>query len=178
MSSSNNKIYCGIVYRTKNFAAQCRENPEGEYLYQAFREYWDCGFSPSIGKDVLFARPDEAMKLHIRHAHTDSGDYEPEDSDKHHSAKESTWLKWRNGFIFRVPTSNSYLIYAVNENRDALVMDYIDRDAHSVTESAQYMDQYIEITYSFLAFTKCKEMPYDEDVYHEKWLLTNQDTTD
>ncbi|MBC6385844.1 type II toxin-antitoxin system YafO family toxin [Proteus mirabilis] len=171
MSSSNN--YCGIVYRTKKFADACLKNPEGEQLYNAFKDHWLKGYSPFFGKDILFARPDEALTLHIRHSHADSGQYEPEDSNKQHSAKESCWKKWKDGYVYRVPTSDSWLIYAVNENRDAMVMDYIHK-AHEVTQCIQYMDQYIEITYSFLSYTKCNQMPYDEDPFDDKWLIENQ----
>lgn len=172
MSSSNNS-YCGIVYRSGKFSDKCKIYPEAEALYQAFKDHWLKGYSPSFGKDVLFARPDEALMLHIRHSHVDSGKYEPEDSKEKHSAKETYWKKWRTGFMYGVPTSDSWLIYAVNENRDALVMDYI-HNAHKATQSTQYMDQYIEITYSFLSFTKCSQMPCDEDPFDEKWLISNQ----
>lgn len=171
--SSLNSIYRGIVYRSKKFADKCSEDSDAEDLFQAFREHWLMGYSPYIGKDALFARPTEIKGLHVRHGHADSKNYEPENSTEKHTAKESCWKKWQDGYCYRVPSSDSWLIYSVNENRDALVMDYI-HDAHKVTERTEYMDQYIEITYRFLAFSKCKEMPFDEDPFDDKWLAQPQ----
>ncbi|EJD6081613.1 type II toxin-antitoxin system YafO family toxin [Providencia rettgeri] len=176
MSSSNN-LYCGLVYRSVKFSKKCANEPEAENLYQAFKEHWLMGYSPFIGKDALFARPDEALNLHVRHGHADSKMYEPENSKEKHTAKESCWKKWQSGYGYKIPTSNSWLIYAVNENRDAMVMDYI-HNAHDVTKSMQYMDQYIEITYRFLEFTKCNQMSYIEHPFDDKYLIENQKSSD
>ncbi|MEA1624736.1 hypothetical protein RPN16_24595 [Salmonella enterica] len=173
--SSSNDLYCGSVFRTRKFLDVCSKDPECERLYQAFQDHWLKGYSPSFGKDILFCRPNEVLKLHLRHSHADSGMYEPENSKEKSSAKASCWEQWQEKkyYAVRVPTSDSWLIYTVNENRDALVMDYIHK-AHTVTESTQYMNQYIDITYSFLTFTKCNQMPYDEDPFDDKWLISNQ----
>ncbi|HII0384163.1 TPA: hypothetical protein ACYX9G_005320, partial [Klebsiella pneumoniae] len=104
--------------------------------------------------------------------HVDVGDYTSEESSTDILGKKSSWDMWKKIASVKVkytPTSNSFLVYSVNHNRDALVMFFIDADAHKVSEQEEFKEAAIEISYKFFEGTKTQPMPLDEDLFSEKW---------
>lgn len=171
-SKNQSVTYKGRVLHTQKFSAFCSSDPKIQEVADAFKEFWKTGYHPDMGKDAAFSRPAEILDLNVRHTHTDLKDYVPEDSDKDHSGKKSSWDAWKNIASVKVkytPTSNSFLVYSVNHNRDALVMFFIDSDAHSLTEKEEFKESAIRISYDFFEKTKTQPMPLDEDLFDEKW---------
>ncbi len=165
--------YRGRVLHTQNFSALCASDPELKKIADAFKQFWKTGYHPDMGKDAAFARPKEILKFNIRHTHSDLKDYVPEDSDKDHSGKKSSWDAWKNIASVKVkytPTSDSFLVYSVNHNRDALVMFFLDDDAHSKSEKDEFTESAISISYAFFEQTKTKAMPLSEDLFDKKWI--------
>ena len=164
--------YKGRVLHTQNFSALCASDPKLKHVADAFTQYWKTGYHPDLGKDAAYARPKEILELHVRHSHIDLQDYEPEESKEHHSAKKSAWDAWKNIASVKVkytPTINSFLVYSVNNNRDALVMFFIDSDAHNQSEMDEFKEKAISVSYIFFEKTKTNPMPLDEDLFDEKW---------
>ncbi|MEX9223566.1 hypothetical protein AB7W86_07550 [Providencia rettgeri] len=172
--------YKGKVYHTQDFADACL-NCEGLKEYaDAFKAFWLTGYHPSIGKDIETRKPREMLiDKHVRHAHVDTGNYAPEENKKHPNATKSSWLIWRTQIeLAKVePTSDAYLIYAVNDKRDAILISFIEDGAHKKSEEAQYLEYIMEKADFFYEKTS-KRMPLGENMFSDKWLLTNQDTTD
>lgn len=167
-----NPIFKGRVLHTGKFSTLCTSDTEVKKIADAFKQYWLDGYHPDIGKNAAFARPKEILNLNVRHAHCDNKDYTPENNKKDINGKKSTWDAWKNigsVKVTRVPTSDSFLIYSVNHNRDALVMFFISTDAHSATEVEDFTESAISISYEFFSQTKTSAMPLDEDLFSEKW---------
>ncbi|WP_433647472.1 hypothetical protein [Kosakonia pseudosacchari] len=178
-SASQNKnqqtvTFKGRVLHTQTFSALCASDAKAQEVADAFKQYWKNGYHPDLGKDIPFARPKEILNLHVRHTHVDTGNYVPEDSQKDKNGKKSAWDKWKKigsvKFTYS-PTSNSYLVYSVNNNRDALLMFFVDKDAHSLSELDAFTDKAISITYAFFESTESGAMPLDEDLFSDKWKL-------
>ncbi len=140
-------------------------------LKDAFKQYWSTGYHPSLGKDAAYARPVEILKLSVRHAHVDQGVYK---EGGNFTSTEKCWDLWKAGIGKTRPSSDACLIYVVNKNRDALVTAFIDDNAHSITETAEYMDRIIERAYWFFDQTKSDAMPLEEHdaLFDDKWLNT------
>lgn len=171
-SSQQTVTYKGRVLHTQNFSALCASDPKVKEVADAFKEFWKNGYHPDIGKDAAFARPKEVLDLHVRHSHVDTQNYVPENSVTDVRGKKSAWDNWKNIASVKVkysPTSDSFLIYSVNHCRDALVMFFIDTDAHDETERLAFAESVIEISYSFFDQTKTTPMPLDEDLFSDKW---------
>lgn len=167
-------IYKGRVFHTGKFSALCTSDTEVQKIADAFKQYWQDGYHPDIGKNAAFARPKEILNLNVRHAHCDNKDYTPENSNEDINGKKSSWDAWKNiGSVklTRVPTSDSFLVYSVNHNRDALVMFFISTDAHSATEVEDFTESAITISYEFFKQTKTNAMPLDEDLFSAKWEI-------
>lgn len=175
-ASQNNQnqvvTYKGRVLHTRNFSALCASDPELDKIAKAFTQFWKTGYHPDMGKDAAFSRPTEILNLNVRHTHTDLKDYVPEDSDKNHSGKKSSWDDWKNIASVKVrytPTSDSFLVYSVNHNRDAFVMFFVDADAHNETEKEEFKEAAITLSYVFFEQSKTQPMPLGEDLFDEKW---------
>lgn len=141
-------------------------------LERDFKAYWRNGAHPRFGKDAAFARPNEILALNVRHLHSDNGDYLVSNDPKDFTGTEKCWDDWRSGKSWTRPTSNAFVIYTVAENRDALLIAYIDQDAHEAAERFQIMEDVIKVTYSFYSKMKCQPMPLEEHqyIFDDKWL--------
>lgn len=138
-------------------------------LKDAFKKYWSSGFHPSFGQDAHFAKPKEILSLSVRKSHVDNGVYR---NDKGYTSTEGAWVKWRSGKEYIKPASDAYLIYAVTDQRNAMLNAFLDEDAHNTVENMAYMDEIIEVTYKFYHQTNSKPMPIDEHdaLFDDKWL--------
>ncbi|MDX6917483.1 hypothetical protein R9X49_20450 [Pectobacterium carotovorum] len=174
-NNSNTVVtYKGRVLHTQKFSALCASDPKLKGVADAFKDFWKNGYHPDIGKDAAFARPTEILSLHVRHSHVDTGAYTPEDSKTDVSGKKSAWDNWKDIAAVDVrytPTSNSFLVYSVNKNRDALLMFFLDSDAHNASEQTAFTEAAISISYDFFDKTKSDAMPLDEDLFSDKWKI-------
>ncbi|QPT15238.1 type II toxin-antitoxin system YafO family toxin [Serratia rubidaea] len=164
----------GRVFHDVAFSEFCKSDPELQKVADAFKSYWLNGYHPDIGKSIAFSRPKEVLDLCVMHSHVDTKDYTPEESKSHISGKKSSWDAWKRiGSVsvkmHRPPTSDSFIVYSVNNNRDALVIFFLDADAHSMTESSELMESAIKTSYRFFEQTKSQAMPLDEDLFSDKW---------
>ncbi|WGL96495.1 hypothetical protein [Arsenophonus nasoniae] len=192
MSFSNDldskPLFKGKVYRTKPFKEICDNNPKFEQLFQEFKTYWQYGPHPLFGKDDLFARPIEAIDYHIRHVHFNNQKYTPENSDKDKRGKESNWNNWADLIAmnspselieqrrFKTPTSDSYIVYSVNEHRHSIVMAVISDNAHDKTKKSHIMESFVQTTFETTINKGIKPFPSDCYPFDDAYLNNNQST--
>ncbi|END4894365.1 type II toxin-antitoxin system YafO family toxin [Salmonella enterica] len=130
-------------------------------LKDAFKCHWREGHHPDLGKDTLFERPDEALGFHLRKVHVNIGQY----ANYSFSCTQQCWNEWSDGLVdhngsYRAkPTSNSYLIYAVNVHRDAALLAYWDPPAHTKANEAVWMDSVLNFSKLFYEKTNTEPMP-------------------
>ncbi|MCD9605010.1 type II toxin-antitoxin system YafO family toxin [Raoultella planticola] len=133
-------------------------------LKEAFKCHWRNGHHPSLGKDTLFERPDEVLGFHLRKVHVNIGQY----AHFTYSCTAECWSEWEYGPIdergnYRAkPASNSYLIYAVNEHRDAVLLAYWDPPAHTKANQSVWMGSVLNFTRLF--HEKTKTYPLSRDI--------------
>lgn len=137
-----------------------------------FKDYWRNGNHPRFGKDAAFSRPGEILALNVRHLHSDNGQYLESKMPNDYTGTEQCWENWRNGKSYIRPASNAFVLYTVTDQRDALLIGYLDRDAHTMTERSDYMENVIHVTYQFYTQMGFKPMPLEEHefVFSDKWL--------
>ena len=161
--------YSGRIFPTNDF----KTNDFLITLKEAFKSHWRNGHHPSLGKDTLFDRPDEVLGYHLRKVHVNLGQY----ASYSYSCTEECWGEWLYGPIdergnFRPkPTSNAYLIYAVNEHRDAAILAYWDPPAHTKANESQWMDSIISFTKSFHEKTLTTPMPRDINPWNLEYKI-------
>ena len=113
--------------------------PEVAFYTEAFKIFWKEGFHPAIGKGGV-------MKFPSLYTDQAIGRFHVEPTSKPLSPYSSTaecWLRWsqQDEDMFVFPTSNKFLIFCVDENRDACLLGYLDgddRDAHEVIKDQNY----------------------------------------
>lgn len=137
----------GDVYVSGNYEylMECERNQgkhELETALKDFKIYWSTpGFQLSFGKDSQFTRPYHPapgiLACSIRKAHARPAIFTTL------FGQNGSEAKWNLQKIPRTATSNTYLIYAVNSNRDALVMALL-HDAHYQTQSNDLMEGFME----------------------------------
>ncbi|WP_140179444.1 type II toxin-antitoxin system YafO family toxin [Providencia stuartii] len=182
--------YCGKVFAHPSFADLCAKFPEIKIIYDYFIEYWRNGPHPSLGKDSLFNRPSTARESHVRHSHVNVGKYEAEGSENYRGTEEhwNKWLdilaandsgEWKNKHsYFKAPTSDAFLVYSVNERRDAIVLDFIPDGSHRITERPSLMEFYTQAVFTHTTSKGMKPFPIDDHPFDEKYLTVNQISPD
>lgn len=161
--------YSGRIFPTNDF----KTNDFLITLKEAFKSHWRNGHHPSLGKDTLFDRPDEALGYHLRKVHVNLGQY----ASYSYSCTEECWDEWLYGPIdergnFRPkPTSNAYLIYAVNEHRDAAILAYWDPPAHKKAEFESSVQFVAELADKFYEKIFSKPMVRDKNPWHQDFLI-------
>ncbi|MCC7687314.1 type II toxin-antitoxin system YafO family toxin [Serratia marcescens] len=156
LNDYNGKIFPTGEFKTDDFLITLKE---------AFKCHWRNGHHPDLGKDTLFDRPEEVLGFHLRKVHVNLGQY----ASYSYSCTEECWDEWSYGPIderghFRQkPTSNAYLIYAVNENRDAALLAYWSPPAHTKANESRWMDSIINFTRTFHDKTLTAPMRRDVD---------------
>ncbi len=150
--------------------------PEVKTYTAAFKQYWQYGFHPLIGKDGVLPVPEIYSGSAIGRAHV-----EPLVKDtKSYSSSEECWMAWRTPLIVDVdpvvPTSNTFLMYCVNSQRDACLIGYIDggdRSAHDLINQVSYrteMKRRADEFYSLVPRTEPMPVEEHEHLFSEKWL--------
>lgn len=97
--------------------------------------------------------------------HVNIGEY----ASYSYSCTEQCWDEWSYGLIdeqgnYRPkPTSNAYLIYAVNEIRDAALLAYWDPPAHTKANAKVWMDSVLNFTKLF--HERTNTAPLSRNVY-------------
>jgi hypothetical protein len=95
-----------------------------------FKEYWLNGFSPMIGKDGILPVPDIYADNAIGRAHV-----EPQvKSNITYSSSDEAWRLWSIDDDPTIPTSNSFLIYCVDDQRGCCLLAYLDAQVENSHE--------------------------------------------
>ncbi|MBH2979445.1 type II toxin-antitoxin system YafO family toxin [Serratia marcescens] len=159
LNEYNGRIFPTGEFKTDDFLITLKE---------AFKCHWRNGHHPDLGKDTLFDRPEEVLGFHLRKVHVNLGQY----ASYSYSCTEECWDEWSFGAIdergaFRAkPTSNAYLIYAVNENRDAALLAYWDPPAHTKANEPVWMESVLNFTRLFHKKTCIAPMSRDIDPWN------------
>lgn len=158
----------GLIYFSTSYRILEQNNPAALYFHEAFKSFWRNGFHPSIGKYIPFSRPTEILSLSLCHAHVDAGAY----SGRSKTSTKECWDSWATGIGWIRPTSDSFISYAVNSNRDVYVISYLDDKAHDLSERAEFTDHAISEAYKFYAKTKTTPLPLDQHhtLFDDCWL--------
>lgn len=144
-------------------------------LKEAFKTYWSKGFAPIFGQDTHFVRPEEIRTLGLRKVHVRQDTYS---SGHGYSSTKKAWDNWAAGSTHQKPASNSYLIYSVTDQRDAVITAFIDDGAHKMCDQTEYMDGIIDLTLTIFSAKKFNAMPIEDHNYlfDDKWLnVANED---
>ncbi|MGR6834396.1 hypothetical protein [Aliivibrio wodanis] len=136
-----------------------------------FKIYWQDGFSPLIGKDGILPVPEIYSEAAIGRAHV-----EPAVKTNHdESSREHAWLCWGTGTRSSPPTSNSFLIYCVDENRHVCLLAYLDGgkvDSHQLLTNNTFRRDIKDRAQEFFTRQKSEPMPVNEhdQLFSEKWI--------
>ncbi|EGQ8101621.1 hypothetical protein CGG88_21515 [Vibrio parahaemolyticus] len=135
-----------------------------------FKQYWINGFSPLIGKDGILPVPEIYSEHAIGRAHV-----EPAEKTNHcDTATDQAWFLWSVGQTNTVPTSNSMLVYCVDNNRDACLLAYLDggeENSHSILNDPTFRRNVRDRALEFFKSQGSEPMPASEHEYlfDEKW---------
>jgi hypothetical protein len=150
--------------------------PEVKTYTTAFKQYWEDGFHPLIGKDGVLPVPEIYSGSAIGRAHVEPLVKDP----RSHSSTEECWMAWRtpqlDSHILITPTSNTFLMYCVNYKRDACLIGYLDgadRLAHDVINQDWFRRLMQHRAESFYNRTpRVGPMPVEEhdQLFSDKWL--------
>ncbi|SAA17202.1 Uncharacterised protein [Enterobacter hormaechei] len=167
------QVYLSPAFSTLK-AKEIAENTSTTYrdLEAAFKHYWATGYHPEFGKDAAYARPKEILALSVRHVHHDNGDYVVSSAPEDFSATNQCWHEWKSGTSKKRPSSDAFVVYTVTDKRDALLISYMDANAHSDSEKSEMMEDIIKVTYKFHEWKRSKPMPLDDhlSLFDDKWL--------
>ncbi|MCC4785826.1 hypothetical protein BCT40_15325 [Vibrio lentus] len=137
-----------------------------------FTAYWKNGFSQLIGKDGILPVPEIYSDSAIGRAHV-----EPDVKTNHdESSTEEAWYLWSIGETDGVPTSNSLLIYCVDEDRNACLLAYLDGgsvDSHEILKDNTFRRNIKDRATEFYTRQNSDPMPVTEheSLFGEKWTL-------
>lgn len=143
---------------------------EDKVYTKEFVEYWKNGFSPLIGKDGILPVPELYSGSAIGRAHV-----EPEVKTNHkESATEAAWYAWSIGERDDQPTSNSFLVYCVCDERNACLLAYLDGgdvDSHELLKDDSFRKNVRARAEEFYKKTGSKAMPISghETLFTEIW---------
>ncbi|HEM6921243.1 TPA: type II toxin-antitoxin system YafO family toxin [Providencia rettgeri] len=187
MSSKKQYKFRGKVYKAPSLVKLCTESPEYNYYFDAFVDYWRYGPHHILGRDVYCTDPDNAIENGLKHVHTDMGLYIPADK-KDYTSLEPHWNKWKTflaandsdewdpiQFKLKLPTSDSFIVYSINEYRDALVHDVIPCNGHKEIRKMDRIEVYMQQIYKHGLPAGVKAFPSDEYPFDEKWILPPED---
>ncbi len=156
--------YSGLIYPTAEF----KTDSFLISLKESFKSHWRFGHHPDFGKDSLFTRPEEVQKHHLRKVHINLKHY----ATYSFTATEECWANWslgkidERGCLRPRPTSNSYLIYSVNDKRDASLLAFWYPPAHTRANEPVWMDSVINFSKIFYEKTQTNPMPRELDPWH------------
>ncbi len=163
----------GKVYKHPNYIELEEEVYELKNITSAFKHYWSVGFHPLIGKDGILPVPDIYSDNAIGRVHIEQ---DPKD-EKSYSSSKTAWLTWQNDSIEAVviPTSNTFLIYCVADNRDCCLLAYLDNreiNSHNILNCNTFRRNTKAKAERFYKAIKCTALDKieHESLFTAKWL--------
>lgn len=164
-------VYVGVVCKHPAYVKLESDFPEISTYTQAFKEYWANGFHPMIGKDGILPVPQVYALNAIGRVHLEP----PVKKDYPASATEKAWKDWRCSMdVALLPTSNKFLMYCVDDQRDACLLGYLDgdeKDSHEVIKSWSFRNSIKAMSDEFYKYRGSAPMPISEHdlLFSEKW---------
>lgn len=170
--------YRGRVFRHPDYIKYLEDViPEVAVFTAAFVEFWKNGFHPLIGKGGVMTYPDIYSEQAIGRVHIEP----PVKLDDPYSATADCWRRWASGdeTLLVFPTSNKFLMFCVDANRDACLLGYLDgddRDAHEVIKDPSYRRDMKARAESF--FRSRRSSPMSPQQYEDARLFGDEWLTD
>ncbi len=132
-------VFKGNVFKHPAYVQLETRYPELHSYTSAFRIYWLEGYHPMVGKDYILDIPDVYVQNAIGHAHVEPLVKNPIS----YTSTDACWKAWQapDSVSPTVPTSNSFLMYCVDEHRNACLLGYLDggdRDSHEVIKTRSF----------------------------------------
>ncbi|MEZ9185156.1 hypothetical protein AB4158_13260 [Vibrio splendidus] len=162
-----------------------KKDADGEFLtntgqaFDVFSSYWSYGFDAEAGRDSYMLRPDNAKESAVHRLHLRPVKFKATDKG---TSSQKCWDEWefvadvpsRETGKDRVPTSNEWVIYCVDENRDACMIAYLPEhmDPHKVCEDMSVMKRFIGMANDWFKSKSSEPMEVSELplVFDDKWL--------
>lgn len=141
---------------------------------KGFKNYWLNGYDPLIGKDGILPVPEIYCDNAIGRAHVNVIGKE----SKSYSSTKAAWDNWSTpgSFSAVIPTSNTFLIYCVDENRDACLLAYLfynNIDSHKQLTCNTFRSNIKARAKEFYTARDSDPLPVNEhsDLFKEKWKI-------
>ena len=163
-------VFQGKVIKHPAYVQLENENPDIKQYTSEFKSYWVSGFSPLIGKDGVLPEPDIYSSNAIGRAHVEP----PVKTDETYSSTADAWELWGVGTGNVVPTSNSFLVYCINEKRECCLLAFLDDkdgNSHKILRDDSFRrDMKFRSEEYFNRFGAPMPKDEHEHVFDEKWL--------
>ena len=146
--------------------------PELDCMVSSFKRYWKEGYHPHIGRDSILPVPDIYQLNAIGRSHVKPIEFE----NLSYSSSETCWNHWGSSSANPViPTSNTFLLYCIDENRNACLISYLDssdKDSHDIIKQPSFRRDMQLRAEEFFNHKKSSGMPVEEhdQLFSEKWL--------
>lgn len=164
-------VFQGKVTKHPAYVKLEAENPDIKQYTSEFKRYWLLGFSPLIGKDGILPVPDIYSSNAIGRAHVEP----PVKTDETYSSTADAWELWGVGTSDVVPTSNSFLVYCVNDNRECCLLAFLDDkngNSHEILKDPSFRKNMRLRSEEYFKEYGVFPMQKDEHdhVFDEKWF--------
>lgn len=177
MSDKKEPFYLGRVIRHPAYVETEKSNPALAEYTEGFTQYWRFGYSPIIGKDGILEVPDIYADNAIGRAHVEPDVKDPQSF----SSSDEAWAMWAMPAISAepvVPTSNSFLIYCVAEDRTCCLLAYLDQgeqDSHAMLNDLSFRREMRNMAERFYKTYRLHAMPVEEhsEIFADKWVNPN-----
>ena len=178
------KKYRGTTDYHPALEAVMNKDSGGEYLtntgqaFDVFSNYWEYGFDNEAGRDSYMLRPDHAKESAIHRRHLRPISFSGQETG---TATKKCWDEWeeiadvpsRETAKSKIPTSNEWVIYCVDENRNACMIAYLPEhmDPHVLCEDMKVMERFIGMADEWFKAKRTHPMSKEELplVFDEKW---------
>lgn len=152
--------------------------------YEIFRDYWTYGFDPEVGLDAPLSQPNSIKALAIGHAHLKPVKFTGRERKDHgYRASEAAWNCWEydrytpgvEAPSLKTPTSNEWLVYCVDDNRNACLLAHIESAAHQMLKATTAeLRAIMTLAERWFQAENRAPMQYDEmnQVFSAKWKIT------
>lgn len=175
------KNYIGSVEAHQVISATLTEN--ATLALDIFRDYWTLGYDPEVGRDTYLSRPTSVKDSAIGRIHLKPISFNGNEREKYgHCATEECWNNWEeaqdipsiNSRSSDIPTSNEWIVYCVDSNRNACMLAYLPEeiDPHAYCGNPDNMNNFISMANSW--FDENHSMPMDITdfpfLFSDNWL--------
>lgn len=154
-----------------------------EDVFAIFCDYWSFGFDPEVGLDTPLYQPHSIQDLSVCHAHLKPGQFSGNELRvfKKRNPTKECWDRWAQGEYVpgkdapsRVtPESDEWIIYCVDEKRNACLLAHVQADAHDACKNGRpFLHNIMVLAEQWFSEGGRYPMEFSElaHVFDEKWL--------